>query len=391
MIGVSRGTTRVLAWVFACVATVLCISCSDGEQMQARDALGNVSMSLRDATGVYELSGSLMLDRQGSPPHSQTELLGGQQQRKDFSLPVGDYSAHLVSGWRLVRNSAGVVTDVTHLVTSVTITPDPITVSAGVVSVATVSFTLSDGGSVALDSGQVDVVLAADDQGLVCGGCAPGQVCLQQNEVYRCADTCIPSEAADPCGLGRQCKLLYVQRGDSTLTPQNVCVNVAVEVVDQSAAGLGNLSAAINEGFRFVAQSYTAGVNGTLIGVAVEVVGFSDRSLRVAVRRAPDGVPEATAAAEVVLQSGSSALEQVVTLPVPVQQAVGERFAIVVDYPTAPPQGAGMQEGCWVGTPGADVGDLYPAGALLFSTDGTTWLSEPIDTLHFRTIVKTLP
>ena len=51
--------------------------------------------------------------------------------------------------------------------------------------------------------------------------------------------------------------------------------------IDQSVTSPSDLSALINDGFRYVAQTFTAGRAGQLLGVEIAVTGVTDTPLRV--------------------------------------------------------------------------------------------------------------
>ena len=160
-------------------------------------------------------------------------------------------------------------------------------------------------------------------------------------------------------------------------------------VVDQSVRGPGGLAALINEGCRFVGQTYTAGVTGVLYGVAIDVkYAFSGYPLRVALRRAVGGLPEASSLTEITLTSDSSSMDTFVLFPQTIPQKAGETYAIVVDYPSAPPAGPNQATGVWTGENPPSGGDVYPGGGMVCSPqDGLTWTLGNETTLHFETRV----
>lgn len=165
-------------------------------------------------------------------------------------------------------------------------------------------------------------------------------------------------------------------------------------VVDQRCTEPHDLGAAINEGDRYVAQTYTARVTGRLIGVNVSIW---------LVRRADDGQPvhpghplriticgvqgayPGEALADAALETGEVHIDDLVEFETPPAQVAGARYAIVADYPTAPPHGAGKCVGVWSGS--AD--GSYPDGDLCYSKDGSTWFIRSLGQhdVHFRTYV----
>jgi hypothetical protein len=161
----------------------------------------------------------------------------------------------------------------------------------------------------------------------------------------------------------------------------------AVVVEDQRFDAPVDLGADINEGFRMVAQTYTAGVTGKLYGVAVDVFGFGTFPLRVSIRGVSGGAPSDTILGTTQTSANDSPLAREVRFATAIPQVAGYSYAIVVDYPGAPPQGAGRSQGIWSGA----TGNLYPAGGLFFSNDGHSWVSQAefgFD-VHFATYVAT--
>jgi chitodextrinase len=168
--------------------------------------------------------------------------------------------------------------------------------------------------------------------------------------------------------------------------PANVPSLWRAVALDQSFTTPTNLGSNINEGFRFIAQTYTAGANGVLRGVAIEVFSNSSFTLHVAVRDTTAGSPNDVILADTRLAAGGATLNDVIALPVAVQQVAGHRYAIVVDYPDAPPPGPNQLQGNWLGA----TGNVYPRGGNMASNDGRTWTSfegNGFD-VHFQTYVS---
>lgn len=155
--------------------------------------------------------------------------------------------------------------------------------------------------------------------------------------------------------------------------------------IDQSVTSPSDLSALINDGFRYVAQTFTAGRTGQLEGVEIAVTGVTDAPLRVSIRPAEDGIPGTYVYSEGTLPSGSSTIGSIVWLNGAVPQKPGDQLAIVVDYPSAPPPSPDDMQGYWSGASGNTNGDVYLGGAASASLDGVNWNVTPADTLHFRT------
>ena len=161
--------------------------------------------------------------------------------------------------------------------------------------------------------------------------------------------------------------------------------------MDQSFVPPQTSGANINEGYAFVAQTYTAGVTGRLLGVNIDVrskrglnpeAGFPMYSLHVALREAVGRVPGATLG-EVTLTADESPLSALIKFPQMISQVKGRRYAIVVNYVGAPPSGADRWLGVWAGGAGSIRGEMF-AGP-----DGETWSASPSDgiALRFRTYV----
>ncbi len=154
---------------------------------------------------------------------------------------------------------------------------------------------------------------------------------------------------------------------------------------DQSFITPHNLGAAINEGFGFVAQTYTAGMTGKLAGIFIAVQSQSNHPLHVAIHGVRDGVPDSTVLGQATMPSGSS-----LPWPVPiifseeVEQVAGTQYAIVVHYPDALPSGAGRGQGTWTGA----IGNPYAGGMMCMSVDGNSWRVEEDHDVHFQTFIK---
>jgi len=169
----------------------------------------------------------------------------------------------------------------------------------------------------------------------------------------------------------------------------STCVPPQTARVDQSFTTPSDLSAGLYGLPVFEAQSYTAGITGTLQGVAIDVTAV-DRTLvaRIQIRTVSGGIPtnvilgQARAAA-----GGNLSLTTVIPFSTSIPQVAGQQYAILVDYPEAPPfEDAIIEAADWNGA----TGNAYPAGTLLSSFDGgATWqsyASEGFD-VHFRTFV----
>lgn len=166
-----------------------------------------------------------------------------------------------------------------------------------------------------------------------------------------------------------------------------------LRLLDQECVEPHNLGANINEGRRFIGQTYRAGVTGRLVGVNISVRskrsmnpdrGFPQFRLRVTLHRVRNGYP-ADRIAERMLDRDESTLDDFISFDGKVEQVAGEQYAIVVDYPEAPPQGADQWVGNWAGS----TGNPYAEGDLCASNDGVTWFISGLNEndVHFRTYV----
>jgi hypothetical protein len=160
--------------------------------------------------------------------------------------------------------------------------------------------------------------------------------------------------------------------------------------LDQSfTVGANDLSAGLYGKPVFEAQSYTAGITGTLQGVAIDVSALDVTQVaRIQIEAIVNGVPSnvvlGTARAA---KGGDLSINTVIPIPGNVAQVKGQQYAILVDYPDAPPFVNGI--GNTASWNGAD-GNGYAAGTMFATFDGgTTWTSyasQGFD-LHFQTFV----
>ncbi len=102
----------------------------------------------------------------------------------------------------------------------------------------------------------------------------------------------------------------------------------AVPLLDQSFTTPSNLGGVINECCAFIAQTYTAGLSGALVGVNIDVQSSSSFPLHVAVRRVTRGVPNALLLGETTLSSSSAPLSLLITFPEEIEQVGGAQYAI---------------------------------------------------------------
>jgi hypothetical protein len=162
-----------------------------------------------------------------------------------------------------------------------------------------------------------------------------------------------------------------------------VCAFACPDQLDQSCTGGDNLSAMINDGARFIGQTYTAGRTGTLSGVAIAVTAAygAKLPLRVSIRDTVAGLPGNAILGTTTLGTAESPLTSIIQFSPPVAQLKGRQYAIVVDYPDAPP--LGQAQGVWSGT----TNNCYSGGSDVGSEDGVTWSADG-DELHFEVFIK---
>lgn len=158
----------------------------------------------------------------------------------------------------------------------------------------------------------------------------------------------------------------------------------AQPVLDQSLTEPWNMGAGINACCSFIGQTYTAGATGMLAGVSINVDAYGSLPLHVAIRTVADGLPTTTILGDVTLGSSASGLSDLIVFPQAIPQVAGVKYAIVVDYPGAPP---GQEQGLWRGA----TGDAYPRGDMVMSFDGgVSWVKIGPNNydLHFKTFVN---
>jgi hypothetical protein len=160
-----------------------------------------------------------------------------------------------------------------------------------------------------------------------------------------------------------------------------VCALACPDQLDQSCTGSANLGDLINSGARFIGQTYTAGRTGTLSGVAISVTSESKLPLRVSIRDTVAGLPGKAILGTTTLGTADSPLTSIIQFSSPVAQLKGQQYAIVVDYPDAPP--LGQAQGAWTGT----TTNCYAGGNDVGSEDGVTW-SAGGDDLDFKVFIK---
>lgn len=149
-------------------------------------------------------------------------------------------------------------------------------------------------------------------------------------------------------------------------------------VLDQSFMPATNLGAEINEGYPYVAQTFTAQLTGSLIALRLSIrskaalnpwMGFPAYPLRVSIYQTTGGAPSAVELGYAIVANGDAPPATYISLMQPVAQVSGGRYAIVAHYETAPPYGAGESLGVWSGA----TGNLYPNGDMYLGLVGAPW------------------
>lgn len=153
---------------------------------------------------------------------------------------------------------------------------------------------------------------------------------------------------------------------------------------DQSFKSGYGFEAAISKDYT-QAQTFTAGRNGTLAGVNLQVLSFGGNArLRVSIRNTDHGVPGQTVLATTLLDPQNYHLTQLITFPEQPRIYSGVRYAIVLS--------TGSQRGFeWKGATAAYTppGDAYTRGAACSRssfTGGAFECTQESD-FHFQTWV----
>jgi hypothetical protein len=168
----------------------------------------------------------------------------------------------------------------------------------------------------------------------------------------------------------------------------SACASTTAEL-DQSFITGNDLSAGLYGKPVFEAQSYTAGISGTLQGVAIDVSAIDVTQVaRIQIEAIVGGVPSNVVLGQARAASGGDlAISTVIPFSTSIRQVAGQQYAILVDYPDAPPFVNGIENtASWNGSDG----NLYSAGTMFSTFDGgTTWQSFESDgfDLHFQTFV----
>ena len=165
---------------------------------------------------------------------------------------------------------------------------------------------------------------------------------------------------------------------------------VAQPIIDQSFTSPNTAFLLINDCCAFVAQTFTAGVTGTLDGVNIDVASNNNTyPLHVAIHTVTiSGEPSSTILSDTTLSPNSAPPSLLITFPNSIKIVAGVQYAIVVNYQGAPPAGSGKSQGVWYGAAGSY--NYYPGGDVYGSVDGSSWFSFSegfYADVHFQTYV----
>ncbi len=167
----------------------------------------------------------------------------------------------------------------------------------------------------------------------------------------------------------------------------------ATSVLDQSFTTPDDLFAAIGEGCTYQAQTFTAGVTGTLTGVNIDVQANPDAPpLRVVIRRTHNGAPLGTPLGVRSLAYPKAPLSRLIAFEDGIPVVAGRLYAIQVNF-RGVRAGAGSGAGGWDGAiDNHYLGGRAMAGDCPGYGDPGFWdiASSPYD-LHFRTYVEPTP
>ena len=161
-------------------------------------------------------------------------------------------------------------------------------------------------------------------------------------------------------------------------------------VLDQSFTGANSARLVINDSAASVAQTFTAGVSGTLTWVNIDIYSYWEPSyvpLHVTIHGVTDGSPNNTILGERILTGVSGiSLDQPIGFAQTIPVTAGLQYAIVVDYWAEYPSGRAL--GAWQGS----SVDGY-AGGMAFELpwSGQGWTPVPSVDAHFRTYVQPVP
>jgi hypothetical protein len=156
---------------------------------------------------------------------------------------------------------------------------------------------------------------------------------------------------------------------------------------------LANLGCCINEGFPFVGQTFTAGIDGFLAAVSVQIrskrglnpkENFEFFNLKISIYNIENGFPK-DELQSIILDKDESTIDEIIELLTPIEQKEGQQFAVLANYPNGPKHGAGQSLGNWAGL----SNNKYPMGNLVFG-DNKSWFISSLNNhdVFFRTYVR---
>ncbi|HYN44497.1 MAG TPA: NosD domain-containing protein [Candidatus Limnocylindrales bacterium] len=155
-------------------------------------------------------------------------------------------------------------------------------------------------------------------------------------------------------------------------------------LLDQSFTSPYSYNSNINGCCAYVAQTFTAGMNGTLKGVSINVISEYPHStkLRVSINSVENGLPTMNVLVSKNLSSGNSSISEIINFPNGVSIIVGVQYAIVVSYIDPP---SSIVQGYWTG----DINNSYLGGECR-AYNGASWnYCVQVSDVNFRTYVNT--
>lgn len=158
-------------------------------------------------------------------------------------------------------------------------------------------------------------------------------------------------------------------------------------VVDQSLTIPGGVSAGVYGPGSWMAQTYTAGITGTLQGAAVSLTASNpDFLARIQVRTVVDGEPSETILGEgFAATTGDLSIDTVTEFTSEIPHVAGEQYALLVNCLDAPPFVDNMPSlADWIGA----MYNPHAGGVTTYSNDsGATWTVVEESDLLFQTFV----
>jgi hypothetical protein len=168
----------------------------------------------------------------------------------------------------------------------------------------------------------------------------------------------------------------------------------ATSVLDQSNTTPDDLLSIINEGCTYVAQTFTAGVSGSLTGVNIDVRSTPDaHPLRVVIRDARNDRPLGSPLGIRNMRRPQAPLSRLIVFHEEIPVVAGQHYAIQVSYRAAGVgPGVFLGRGDWHGGSGNQYLDGRSLSGDCSFGDTGFWHVMPIsDDLHFRTYVEPAP